>query len=153
MSQRMNRGLEKLSEASTTVETMKEELAKMEKDLEIANAKAEKVLTDVTQRSKESEIIKDKIKVDKVKAEDIVSSIEGERVYAEEKLEVARPALEEAEAALNTIKQANIATVRKLGRPPHLIMRIMDCVMILFRRYMPPIKMDKDYSCPKPSWN
>lgn len=55
------------------------------------------------------------------------------------KLEAARPALEEAEAALSTIKSQHIATVKKLGKPPHLIMRIMDCCLILFQRRVDPV--------------
>ena len=64
----------------------------------------------------------------------------------------AKPALDEAENALNTIKQQNIATVRKLGRPPHLIMRVMDCTLILFQSKLPLIKPDLQFNCPKPSW-
>ena len=142
MSARMNQGLEKLQEASKAVELLKEELAAMEKDLQIANQKAEKVLVEVTQKAKEAEVIKDQVKKNKDRAELIVQEIEVERVEAEEKLEAARPALEEAEEALNTIKPANIATVRKLGRPPHLIMRVMDCTMILFRSKLPPTQAD-----------
>ena len=151
-SSRMNHGLQKLDDASQAVELLKHELAEMEKDLQIANQKADKVLTEVTTRSAEAEAIKEQIKRDKEKAETIVNEIEADRVIAEEKLEDARPALQEAEAALHTIKQANIATVRKLGRPPHLIMRVMDSTMILFRTKLPPIKPDGGLPCPKPSW-
>jgi dynein heavy chain, axonemal len=46
------------------------------------------------------------------------------------------------------------ATIRKLGRPPHLIMRIMDCVLILFQRKLHAVIADTGAAapCPKPSW-
>ena len=66
---------------------------------------------------------------------------------------VAKPALDEAEAALNTIKPADIATVRKLAKPPHLIMRIMDCCLILFQKRVDPITKDPERDCNKPSWS
>ena len=133
MSRRMNAGLEKLLEASQNVETMKEQLAKMEKELEVANMRAERVLQEVTKKAKEAEVIKERIVESKNAAQAIVDNIEVERKAAETTLLAAKPALDEAENALNTIKQSNIATVRKLGRPPHLIMRVMDCTMILFQ--------------------
>ena len=55
--------------------------------------------------------------------------------------------------AFQTIKPAHISTVRKLAKPPHLIMRIMDCVIILFQKRIDPVTPDPDKPCPKPSWS
>lgn len=71
---------------------------------------------------------------------------------AELKLEVAAPALLEAEAALQTIKPAHVASVRKLQKPPHLIMRIMDCALILFRKRLDTVTIDPEKNCVKTSW-
>ena len=39
-----------------------------------------------------------------------------------------------------------------MGRPPHLIMRVMDCVLILFRRKLIKIESDPTVPSPLPSW-
>ena len=58
MAGRMNAGLDKLDEASKAVELLKKELAVMEKNLAVANKKAEEVLVTVTERARESEAVK-----------------------------------------------------------------------------------------------
>nr|CAD7423855.1 unnamed protein product [Timema monikensis] len=150
--QRMDTGLAKLEEASLSVEILKKDLAVMEQELAQASERAEKVLVEVTERAQQAETVKNQVMKVKDKAEVLVVYISQEKARAEQKLEAAKPALEEAESALNTIKQAHIATVRKLGRPPHLIMRIMDCVLILFQRKLHPVIGDTTAPCPKPSW-
>ncbi|EZA60758.1 Dynein heavy chain 5, axonemal [Ooceraea biroi] len=149
---RMDTGLAKLEEASISVEILKRDLAVMEQELAQASAKAETVLLEVTKKAMQAEAFKNQVQRVKEKAEQLVACIADEKALAEQKLEAAKPALEEAEAALNTIKPAHIATVRKLGRPPHLIMRIMDCVLILFQRKIGPVVPDTAAPCPKPSW-
>ncbi|KAF6202133.1 hypothetical protein GE061_004531 [Apolygus lucorum] len=149
---RMDTGLMKLEEASVCVGLLKTELAEMERELAVASKKAEDVLVEVTDRAHQAESVKNQVMKVKEKAEALVEVIAKEKAMAEVKLEAAKPALEEAEAALNTIKPAHIATVRKLGRPPHLIMRIMDCVLIFFHRKLHPVIADSAAPCPKPSW-
>ncbi|XP_063137599.1 dynein axonemal heavy chain 5 isoform X2 [Rattus norvegicus] len=152
LANRMNTGLEKLKEASESVAALSQELAVKEKELQVANEKADMVLKEVTMKAQAAEKVKAEVQKVKDKAQAIVDSISKDKAIAEEKLEAAKPALEEAEAALQTIKPSDIATVRTLGRPPHLIMRIMDCVLLLFHRRVNAVKIDLDKSCTVPSW-
>ena len=145
--------MEKLIEAAKAVEELKKELAVKEKELEVASRKADEVLKEVTVKAQAASKVKEQVQKVKDKAQAIVDSIEKDKKVAEEKLEKARPALEAAEEALNTIKPADIATVRKLGKPPHLIMRIMDCVLLLFQHRLDTVQPDPERPCVKPSWS
>ncbi|MBN3299949.1 DYH5 protein, partial [Amia calva] len=152
LANRMNTGLQKLKEASESVAALSKELEVKEKELQVANEKADMVLKEVTVKAQAAEKVKVEVQKVKDKAQAIVDSISADKAIAKEKLEAAKPALEEAEAALQTIKPSDIATVRTLGRPPHLIMRIMDCVLLLFQRRVNTVKIDPEKNCTVPSW-
>jgi len=149
---RMNTGLDKLLEAGESVATLSEELVVKEKELAIASAEADIVLAEVTVSSEAAQKVKTAVLEVKNRAQALVDEINADKAVAEGKLAAAKPALEAAEAALNTIKAADISTVRKLAKPPHLIMRIMDCVLILFQKKVDPVTCDPDRPVNKPSW-
>ncbi|XP_076010940.1 dynein axonemal heavy chain 5 isoform X2 [Genypterus blacodes] len=152
LANRMNTGLQKLKEASESVAALSKELEEKEKELQVANDKADMVLKEVVVKAHAAEQVKVEVQKVKDKAQAIVDHISADKAIAETKLEAAQPALDEAQAALLTIKPSDIATVRTLGRPPHLIMRIMDCVLLLFERRVNPVKFDLEKKCLTPSW-
>ena len=61
MSSRMDNGLVKLLEAAESVAELSKELTVMEKELEVANQKADKVLVEVTTAASEAERVKAKV--------------------------------------------------------------------------------------------
>uniref|UniRef100_A0A3Q3MRY3 Dynein, axonemal, heavy chain 5 like n=1 Tax=Mastacembelus armatus TaxID=205130 RepID=A0A3Q3MRY3_9TELE len=152
LAERMKTGLCKLMEAEQSVSQLSEELLVKEQELAVASQKADEVLQEVTSKAQAAEKVKQQVQKVKDKAQLIVDEIEADKVVAESKLEAAKPALKAAEAALQTIKPADIATVRKLQKPPHLIMRIMDAVLLLFQRKIDQVTLDPERPCPRPSW-
>ena len=124
-----------------------------------------------------AEVVKTEVLEVKDRAVKLVNVIAAETAVAEEKLADAKPALDAAEAALlvrsafhyfegfslwlysegntllQTINAADIATVRKLGKPPHLITLIMDAVILLFRKRIDPIKPDPEKQFLTASWS
>ncbi|EEB13574.1 ciliary dynein heavy chain, putative [Pediculus humanus corporis] len=152
MAKRMSVGLTKLVEAAASVDALKKELEVKVKEIAVASAQTEEVLTEVGKSQEAAAIVKAEVQTVKEKAEALVVVIGKETAVAEGKLEAARPALEAAEAALLTIKAADIATVRKLGKPPHLITCIMDVVLILFQKKLLPITVDPEKNFIMTSW-
>ncbi|XP_038654873.1 dynein heavy chain 8, axonemal-like isoform X2 [Scyliorhinus canicula] len=153
LAEHMQMGLSKLLEATESVAILAQELAHKEKELAVASRNADKVLGEVTVSAQAAEVVKNEVMIVKDKSQKIVDEIEADKNIAEGKLLAAKPALEAAEAALNTIKPADISTVRKLAKPPHLIMRILDCALVLFQRKMDTVTMDPERPCLKPSWS
>ncbi|XP_062336343.1 LOW QUALITY PROTEIN: dynein axonemal heavy chain 5-like [Osmerus eperlanus] len=152
LADRMKTGLSKLMEAEQSVSQLSKELAVKEQELEVASRKADRVLQEVTVKAQAAEKVKTQVQKVKDKAQAIVDEIEADKIVAESKLEAAKPALAAAETALQTIKPSDIATVRKLNKPPHLIMRIMDAVLLLFQRRVDPVTPDPERPCLRPSW-
>ncbi|XP_072136268.1 dynein axonemal heavy chain 8-like [Mobula birostris] len=152
LAEHMKMGLSKLLEATESVALLAKELAGKEKELAVASRRADKVLGEVTESAQAAEKVKNEVLIVKNKAQKIVDEIAVDKNFAEDKLLAAKPALEAAEAALNTIKPTDVATVRKLAKPPHLIMRILDCVLVLFQKKMDTVTTDPERPCVKPSW-
>ncbi|KAJ3258377.1 Dynein heavy chain 5, axonemal [Boothiomyces macroporosus] len=154
LSERMNMGLSKLIEASKSVAILQGELVFKEKDLAVASKEADAVLADVTSGTLAAEKVKEAVLKVKTKSEGIANAIKADKLIAEEKLVAAEPALEMARSALNSIQPAHISTVRKLAKPPHLIMRIMDGVLLLQKKKVAiPLVQDAERPCMTPSWS
>ena len=73
----------------------------------------------------------------------LLAVINSDKLAVEEDLAAAKPALDEAEAALSAITAKDIGMLAALKKPPELIKRLFDCVLVLFMEEMIPSATEK----------
>ncbi|XP_047349430.1 dynein axonemal heavy chain 8 isoform X8 [Vespa velutina] len=149
---RMSNGLSKLVDAAIQVDELRKILEKNLQEIAQKNIQVEAIVITVNEKKSEAETVKATVQITKNQAEALLKVIAADKLVAEKKLKAAEPALLEAEAALQTIKASDIATVRKLAKPPYLITLIMDCVLILFGKKLEHVKPDPERQFLVASW-
>ncbi|KAL0487737.1 dynein heavy chain [Acrasis kona] len=134
LADKVNLGLQKLDDASKGVAVMKEDLLNKEKDLAVAQRKSEILLDQVTKQKIEAEEQTDKVLRQKAEIEARAQVVSREKADSERDLELAKPALEQATKAVNSLDKDKINIVKGFKSPPELVTRVMDTVLLILSR-------------------
>ncbi|KAK2515570.1 hypothetical protein Q9233_014083 [Columba guinea] len=141
--ERLENGLEKLKSTSAQVDELKARLAAQELELKQKNEDADKLIWVVgveTEKVSREKAIADE---EEQKVALITQEVEQKQKDCEEDLAKAEPALEAAQAALNTLNKNNLTELRSFGSPPSAVSNVTAAVMVLIA---PGGKIPKDRS-------
>ena len=128
---RVEIGLEKLKAGAADVEKMKIVLLGEEEKLKAAEEATNSMLSKLEVSAMAAK--KEAIAVAKIKADcqEVAARIAQEKADAEEDLAKAQPFVDEAEAAVGSIKPSDLSELKKLAKPSDIIRLIFDCVALL----------------------
>lgn len=134
LADKINSGLAKLLEAKTDVNKMKGELAVKNADLAEAQRVSANLLKEISASTAVAEKEKAKVAVIVAEVTRKAEQIAAVKDDAEKDLAAAKPALDEAVNALNSITAKDIGALKALKNPPDIVKRIFDTVLVL-RQY------------------
>uniref|UniRef100_H0Z5T6 Dynein axonemal heavy chain 17 n=1 Tax=Taeniopygia guttata TaxID=59729 RepID=H0Z5T6_TAEGU len=141
--ERLENGLEKLKSTSAQVDELKAKLAAQEVELKQKKEDADKLIQVVgveTEKVSRKKAVADE---EERKVALIAQEVEQKQKDCEEDLAKAEPALEAAQAALNTLNKTNLTELRSFGSPPSAVSNVTAAVMVLTA---PGGKIPKDRS-------
>jgi dynein heavy chain len=141
LADKINNGLLKLLGAQEDIKNMKEELAKAEVTLAEASKRSAELIKEIAINTESANKVKASVKIIADAALDKATTIGAEKEEVEKDLEAAKPALLEAESALNAIKPDDIKNLKALKNPPIVIKIIFDGVLLLRRRQIVKCQM------------
>mmetsp|Transcript_5388 Transcript_5388/g.12712 ORF Transcript_5388/g.12712 Transcript_5388/m.12712 type:complete len:4322 (-) Transcript_5388:507-13472(-) len=124
-------GLQKMFEAKADVNKMKAELAVKNQELAVAAKEAEALLKQISESTTIAEKEKQKVVVIVDSVTKKAAEIAAVKDDAERDLSQAKPALDAALSALNSISPKDITSLKALKNPPDVVKRIFDCVLLL----------------------
>lgn len=132
--ERLQSGLIKLADCGTQAEILKVDLAVQEKVLKTKNDAADILIAAVTV---ENEIVqKSKFEAtEKQKKVNIMKeTITAEKKSNEEELRKAKPELDRAADALNTLNKINLTELKSFGSPPDIVKEVCAAVLVLLSK-------------------
>ncbi|KAJ0399007.1 hypothetical protein P43SY_008327 [Pythium insidiosum] len=141
--QRVNLGLKKLIQGAEDVRAMSivlaDEQVKLQKATEETNAMLQSLQVSSAEAHKEG----DQVAQIKAKCEEDAARIAAEKELCEKDLAKAKPFVDQAETAIDSIKPADIGEIKKLAKPADIIRLVFDGVLILFKNQLCPVKATK----------
>lgn len=113
-----------------------------DKEVELVEAqqKTDKLLKEISARTTKTEKKKSEVATVKDALELDAKQVEAGRDEAQRDLAQAKPALEEAEAAIDSIKAKDIQVLKQLRTPPEIIKIVFDGVLLLMRMPLEQVK-------------
>ena len=145
MMERLEGGLEKLKSTAAQVDDLKEKLKAQEVELKQKNEDADALIEKVGVEQEKVGAEKAIADEEEKKVAKINTDVSKKQKDCETDLAKAEPALNAAEAALNTLNKGNLTELKSFGKPPPAVINVTAAVMVL---RAPSNKIPKDRS-----WN
>ncbi|XP_078090943.1 dynein axonemal heavy chain 3-like [Mustelus asterias] len=144
-------GLEKLDFAASQIEIMQQELTDLKPLLMEQDRETEELLRVIANETLEVEIVKRVVEADEATANKAAQEARSIKVECEQKLSVAMPALNNAIAALDTLKASDIALVKTMQNPPSGVRLTLTAICIL-KGIKPEKKVDPNGKAADDYW-
>ncbi|OQR82552.1 dynein heavy chain [Achlya hypogyna] len=128
---RMEIGVKKLEETNGIVDALKAELIKLQPVLTKKAAEAEVLLKQVSVDQKAAAEVRARVSKDEAVVGKQAEEVAVLQADAQKDLDVAMPALRNAENALNSLSKSDITEVKSFTKPPEAVETVMQCVCLL----------------------
>lgn len=142
---RMENGLTKLNATAAQVDDMKEKLAAQEIELKVKNDAANALIENVGIETEKVNIEKAAAAIEQEKVAVINTEVSAKAKSCSEDLAKAEPALEAAEAALNTLNKNNLTELKSFGSPPEICVTVVAAVMCLMAKGKVPKEKNRGW--------
>ncbi|KAM8934084.1 dynein axonemal heavy chain 11-like [Pelodytes ibericus] len=141
--ERLENGLQKLQTTAFQVEDLKSKLAVQEVELHQRNSDTEALISKIGQQTEKLNQEKNIADAEEQKIEAIQAEITKQQQESADDLAKAEPALQAANAALNTLNRLNLTELRTFPNPPAAVTNVTAAVLVLLS---PHGKIPKDRS-------
>ena len=128
---RLVNGLNKLKETNSVVDTMKDELNKLQPILKEKSEATAKLLVEVQKDQEEAEKVKVLVSAEEAEVKEKTASTQVIKEDAERDLAEVLPAMQAATKALNALNKNDITEMKSFKTPPTLVQMTMEVVCLL----------------------